>query len=154
MCPLLNEEQEKLFSFIMRYSKELQLNKINHLRDPNPFPIFFGGGVGARITKVIPEYMKKTLKSRGQNMNEHPAVAVRASTCKAATNVNEFHILWWDYLRQKIILSLTFTIVTKFAPDKKDNFQKKCESKALLVDEISMISKLNFNDLNVNMRKV
>ena len=90
MCPLLNEEQEKLFSFIMRYSQELQLNKINYLRDPNPYPIFFGGGVGARITKFIPEYMKKTLKSRGQNMNEHPAVVVTASTCKAAINVNEF----------------------------------------------------------------
>ena len=74
----------------MRYSQELQLNKINHLRDTNPFPIFFGGNVGARITKVITEYMNKTLKSRGQNMNEHPAVVVRASTCKAARNVNEF----------------------------------------------------------------
>ena len=90
MCSLRNEEQEKLFSFIMRYSQELQLNKINHLRDTNPFPIFFGGNVGARITKVITEYMNKTLKSRGQNMNEHPAVVVRASTCKAARNVNEF----------------------------------------------------------------
>ena len=96
MCPLLNEEQVKLFSFIMRYSQELQLNKINHLRDSNPFPIFFGGGVGARITKVITEYMKKTLKPHGQNMNEHPAV--EHPHVKQQQMLINFHILWWDYL--------------------------------------------------------
>ena len=96
MCPLLNEEQVKLFSFVMRYSQELQLNKINHLRDPNPFPIFFGGGVGARITKVITEYMKKTLKPHGQNMNEHPAV--EHPHVKQQQMLINFHILWWDYL--------------------------------------------------------
>ena len=37
---------------------------------------------------------------------------------------------------------------------KKDNFQKKYENLKVFVDEISMISKLIFNDLNVNMQKI
>ena len=43
----------------------------------------------------------------------------------------------------------------QLAQDKKDNFQKKYVIlKALIVDEISVISKLTLNDLNANMRKV
>ena len=37
MCSLLNEEQQKLFNFIMRCSQELKLNKRNDFPDPNPF---------------------------------------------------------------------------------------------------------------------
>ena len=44
---------------------------------------------------------------------------------------------------------------TRLNRDKENNFQKKYVNlKALLVDEISVISKLTFNDLNVDMRKV
>ena len=37
---------------------------------------------------------------------------------------------------------------------KKDNFQKKYENLKVFVDEISIFSKLTFNDLNVNMQKI
>ena len=92
MCSLLSGEQQKLFNFIMRYNcQELQLNKRNDLPDPNPFHIFpsSGAAVGKLfLTKLITEYMKKTLKTLGQNVDEHPAVVVKASTGKAAINVN------------------------------------------------------------------
>ena len=65
MCSQLNEEQQKLFNFVMRYSQELQLNKRNDLPDLNPFHIFLSGGAGVRksFTKAMTEYMKKTLKT-------------------------------------------------------------------------------------------
>lgn len=46
-------------------------------------------------------------------------------------------------------------IFTQLAHDKKDNFlQKYLNLKALLLAEISVISKRVFNDLKMNMRKV
>ena len=68
MYSLLNEEQQKLFNFIMTYSQELQLSKRNDLPDPNLFHIFLSGGAGVGksfLTNVITEYMKKTLKTPG-----------------------------------------------------------------------------------------
>ena len=68
MYSLLNEEQQKLFNFIMIYSQELQLSKRSDLPDPNLFQIFLSGGAGVGksfLTKVIIEYMKKTLKTPG-----------------------------------------------------------------------------------------
>ena len=153
MCSLLNEEHQKMFNFIMRYSQELQLNKRNDLPDPNPFHIFLSGGAGVGksfLTKVITERMKKTLKIPGQNMAKHPTVLVTASTGKTAINVNgiTLHFAFGLPVRENI----TFT---QLAWDKKDNFLKKyVNPKALLVDKISMILKLTFNHLNVNMRKV
>ena len=58
MCSLLNEKQQKLFNFIMRYSQELQLKKRNDLPDTNPFHRFLSGGAGdgkSFLTKVITE---------------------------------------------------------------------------------------------------
>ena len=43
----------------------------------------------------------------------------------------------------------------KLGRDKKDYFQSKYKNlKALIIDEISMIDKLSFDDLNNNMRDV
>ena len=83
-------------------------------------------------------------------MDEHPAVVVTASTGKAAININgtTLHSAFGLLVREGI----TFT---QLARDKKNNLQKKYVNlKDLLVDEISMIPKLTFNDLNVNMRRV
>ena len=47
MFSLLNEDQQKLFNFIMSYSQELQLNRsYNDFPNPNPFHIFLSGGDG------------------------------------------------------------------------------------------------------------
>ena len=92
MYSLLNEEQQKLFNFIIRYSQELKLNKGNYLPESNPFHIFLSGAAGVGksfLTKLIAEYMKKLLKTAGQNMDEHPAVVVTTSKGKAAINVND-----------------------------------------------------------------
>ena len=67
-------------------------------------------------------------------MDEHSALVVTASTGKAAKNVHG--------------------TTHAACRDKKDNFQKIVNPKALLVDQISLISKLAFSDFNVNMPKV
>ena len=64
MCSLLNEEQQKLFIFTMRYSWELQLNKRSNL-EPNPFYPFLSGGVGDEdsfLTKLITEYSQTCIR--------------------------------------------------------------------------------------------
>ena len=93
--------------------------------------------------------MKKTLKTPSQNVGEHLAVVVKASTGKAAINVNgtSLHSAFGLPVREAITF---FQLAWK----KKDNFQKKYENLKVFVDEISMISKLIFNDLNVNMQKI
>ena len=65
MCSLLNEEQQKLFNFIMKHSLEFQLNKKNVPHDSNSFHIFLSGGAGVGrsfLTNVIAEYTKKHQK--------------------------------------------------------------------------------------------
>ena len=86
--------------------------------------------------------MKKTLKTPVQNMDEHPAAVVTASTVKAAINFNG------TTLHSAFGLPVTEGITfIQLAQDKKDNVNLK----ALIADEISVISKLTFNDLNANM---
>ena len=135
----------------MKCSQELQLNKRNDLPEPNPFRIFLSRGVGVGksfLTKLITEYMKKNPNIFGQNMDEHPAVVLTAFTGKAAINVKgtTFYSVFGLPVRE----GLTFT---QLAQDKKDK-KTYLNLKALLNDELSMISKLTFNDLNVNMQKV
>ena len=62
--------------------------------------------------------MKKTLESPGQNMDEHPAVVVTASTGKAAINVNGTSLD--SAFGLPVIEGITLTQPTQ---DKKNNFQ-------------------------------
>ena len=143
-----------MLNFIMRYAQQLQLNKRNDLLDPDPFYIFLTGGAGVGksfLTKLITEYMKKTLKTPGQNMDEHPPVIVTASTGKAAINVDgtTLHSAFQLPVREGCFYN------TKLGKEKKEYFQRKyINLKALLVDEISLIAKQTFDDLNVNMREI
>ena len=97
------------------------MNKENHLPEPNPFYILLscGAGIGKSfLTKVITKYMKKTLESPGQNMDEHPVVVVTASTGKAAINVNGTSLD--SAFGLPVIEGITLTQPTQ---DKKNNFQ-------------------------------
>ena len=91
MCSQLNEGQQRLFNFVMKYAQQLQLNERNDIPDPDPFHIFLSGGAGVGksfVTKVIREYLKKTWKTPGQNMDQNPSVVVTASTGKAALHID------------------------------------------------------------------
>ena len=117
ICSLLNEEQQKLFNFIMRCSQELQLSKKNDLPEHNPFHILFSGGASAGksfLTKLITQY-----KTSGQDMDEHPAVVVAASTGKTVIIVNGTTLL--SAFGLPVREGITFT---QLARDKKDNFHK------------------------------
>lgn len=63
--------------------------------------------------------MKKTVKTSDQNMDEHPAVVVTATTGKAAINVNDitFHYAFGLPVREGLIF-------THLAENKEGNFQK------------------------------
>ena len=155
MCSQLNEAQQHLFNFMMKYAQQLQLNGRNDLPDPDPFYIFLSGGAGVGksfLTKVITEYFKRTWKTPGQNMDEHPSVVVTASTGKAAVNIDGTTLHSAFALPVRDNGSFTNLHLSR---DKKDYFQRKyVNQKALVIDEISMIDKLTFDDLNNNMRNI
>ena len=91
MCSQLNEGQQDLFNYIMKWGTQYMLNKDNDEIEPDPFHIFLSGGAGVGksfLVNVIIEYLNKTLMFPGQNSDEHPSIAVTASTGKAACNIN------------------------------------------------------------------
>ena len=155
MCSQLNEGQQQLFNFMMKYAQQLQLNERNDLPEPEPFHIFLTGGAGVGksfLTKVTTEYFKRTWKTPGQNMDEHPSVVVTASTGRAAVNIDgtTLHSAFSLPVRD----NGSFANL-KLGRDKKDHFQRKYVNfKALIIDEISMIDKQTFDDLNNNMRDI
>ena len=133
----------------MRYSQGLQLYKSNDRPKPNPFYIFLSGGGGVEksfLTKLITEYMKKTLKTSRQNMDKYPVVVVSTSTGKGAINVNGTTL--HSAFGLPVGDGSTFT---QLAWDKKDNFLKKIfESKSsTCLRDVNYFK--TFNDLSVNM---
>ena len=125
MCSQLNDEQQLLFGFMMKYAQQLQLKKRNDLPDPEPFNIFLSGGAGVGktyITAVIKDFFKKTWKTPGQNMDEHPAVVATASTGKAAVNIGGTAL--HSALALPVRDNGSFAnIKLKIKRDKKDYFQ-------------------------------
>ena len=95
--------------------------------------------------------MIKTLRKPGQNMDEHPAIVVTASTGKAATYIDgtTLHSAFALPVREGLFVN------TRLSRENKDRFQNKYNNmEVLVIDEISMISKDTFDDLNLNMRKI
>ena len=72
MCLQLSDGQQQLFNFILVYSLRWQLHKKFDESEPDPFYIFLGGGAGIAkwfLVNVITEYLKRTLKYRGGNLD-------------------------------------------------------------------------------------
>ena len=152
MCSQLNEGQQNMFNFIMKYAVKCMLNECNDLVMPDPFNIFLSGGAGVGkrfLANLITEYLKKSLKYAGQNCDDHPSVVVTASTGKAATNINV------------ITLNLAFSLPVregsfnqgKLCNERLHELQTKYKHlKVLLINELSMIGKETFEDLNKNLQ--
>ena len=90
MCSQLNEGQQHLFNFIMKYAIKCRFAEKNNEPPPEPFYIFLSGGAGVGksfLVNVITEYLKRILRYPNQSLDE-PSVLVTASTGKAATNIN------------------------------------------------------------------
>ena len=89
-CSQLNEGQQSLFNFIMKYAVKCRFAERNNELPPDPFYIFLSGGAGVGksfLVNVITEYLKRILRYPNQSLDE-PSVLVTASTGKAATNIN------------------------------------------------------------------
>ena len=53
MCSRLNEGQQDLFNYIMKWAMRYQLNKENDEIEPDPFQIFLSGGAGVGKTYLV-----------------------------------------------------------------------------------------------------
>ena len=131
------------------------LHKENNETEPDPFHIFLSGGAGVGKTflvNVIIEYLKKTLLFLGQNSDEEPSIATTASKGKAACNINGTTVH-------------TVFQLPLYGPNKRPKTELKGKElqylqnkykylKVLIIDEISMVGKLTFRDLNKFLRQI
>ena len=127
------------------------LSERNDLDMSDPFNIFLsrGAGVGKSFfVNLITQYLKKTLKYAGRNCNDHQSVVITAFT---ATNING------------TILHSAFSLPVregsfnqgKLGNEKLHELQMKHKyRKVLLFDEISIIGKETFEDLNKNKQNI
>ena len=155
MCSQLNEGQQHLFNYIMKYSVESRFAEINNTDLPEPFYIFLSGGAGVGksfLVNVITEYTKRILKYPKQTLDQ-PSVVVTASTGKAATGING------------ITLHSAFHLSIK-KPGKQFQYVKPRDEvlhemkikyeylKLVLIDEISMIGNETFEQLNLALQHI
>ena len=155
MCSQLNEGQRDLLNYIMKWAAQCMLNNDNNEPDPDPFYVFLSGGAGVGKTylvSVLIEYLKRSLLFPGQNVDECPSVAVTASTGKAACNING------ATLHSSFSLPIhgeNFVPKTELKGKELTYFQAKYKYlKLLIIDEISMIGKLTFDDLNIFLQQI
>ena len=121
---------------------------------PDPFNMFLSGGAGigkSFFVNLVTECLKKTLKYAGRNCDDHPSVVVTASTGKAATNINgtilysafSFSVREGSFNQGKLGNERLYELQMKYK-----------HLTVLLFDEISMIGKETFEDLNKNLQKI
>ena len=155
MCSQLNDAQRDLFNYIMKWAMRYQLGKDNDEVEPDPFYIFLSGGAGVGKTylvNVVIEYLRRILLVPGQNCDESPSIAITASTGKAACNINgttlhsAFHLpLHGENMNCK----------TELRGKELQNLQMKYKYlRVLIVDEISMVGRQTFEDLNAFLQQI
>ena len=149
MCSQLNEGQQHLFNFIMKYAIKCRFAEKNNELPPEIFYIFLSGGAGVGksfLVNAITEYLKRILRYPNQTLDE-PSVLVTASTGKAATNINGTTLHSAFHLPIKTGNRL-------FEYRKPSDEVLHCMRnkykylKVLLIDEISMTGDETFNHLN------
>lgn len=155
MCSQLNNGQQKLFNFVMKWAMKYMLHRENNELVPDPFYIFLSGGAGVGKTflvNVITEYLKKTLIFPGQNPDNELSISITASTGKAACNINGTTL----HSAFKLPIYGTNSVPkTELKGQELLNLQSKYKHlKVLIVDEISMIGKKTFDDLNKFLRQI
>lgn len=142
----LNEGQQDPFNFIMKWATRYMLHKENDEVEPDPFHIFLSGGAGVGKTflvNVIIEY---------QNSDEEPSIAITASTGKAACNINGTTVHSAFKLPRH---GPNQRPKEKFKGKELQDLQRKYKNlKVLIIDEISMVGKLTFRDLNKFLRQI
>ena len=153
VCSQLNEGQQHLFSFIMKYAIQCKLSERNNEPQPDPFHIFLSGGAGVGksfLVHVITEYLKRVLRYPNQNLDE-PSVLVTASTGKAATGINgttlhsAFHL--------PVNSGYKSFEYRKPSDETLHVMRNKYKYlKVLVIDEISMIGRETFRHLDLALK--
>ena len=144
-----------LFNFVMQHAVYCKLAEKNNELEPKTFQIFLsrGAGVGKSflVTTII-EYVRRILRYPSQNLDD-PSVLVTVSTGKAATNVNG------------ITLHSAFNLPVKSGL-KPCRYQKPSDEtlhklrnkyqylKILIIDEISMMGRETFEDLDLALKHI
>ena len=77
---ILNEGQQHLFNFIMKYALNCKLAKKNNQLAPKPFQIFLSGGAGIECLKWVLRYPNQKL--------DQPSIPMTASTWKDVRGFN------------------------------------------------------------------
>ena len=158
MCSSLNEKQRNFFNFVFKNVLTLKFSEgIPSIEKPNPFRLFLSGGAGVGksfLIKCLTEQLKKILKEPGQNIDKEPSVFVTASTGKAAANVDG------STLHSAFVLPIydegrAYVQKRDLSGDELHNLRLKFKYlKVLLIDEISMIGKRSFDDLNRRLQEI
>jgi len=155
MCSSLNWKQQELFNILAKHAMESKLADENNVVKPDPYYIFLSGGAGvgkSYMIKVITEYLRKILKYPGQNEEKEPSVVVTASTGKAAANI--------DGTTAHSAFSLPLYGLGSICNRNLGNERlhilrhKFRYLQVLLIDEISMIGEVTFNDLDIRLQKI
>ena len=156
LCSQLNEGQQHIFNFIMKYAMECHLAENNNKPLPEPFYIFLSGSAGVGksfLVNVITEYLKRVLRYPDQAIDDQPSVLVTASTGKAATVING------------TTLHSAFRLPVQ-TRNKSFEYRKPSDEglhemrnrykylKVLLIDEISMVGYDTFQHLNLALQLI
>ena len=156
MCSKLNDEQQYLFNYVMRYAINCRFSERNDVEPPDSFYIFLSGGAGVGksfLVKAITEYLKRILRYPKQNLDE-PSVLVTASTGKAATQINgtTLHSAFHLPIRNN-----TLRKSKKRGPSDEHLHEMRNRYKflkVLLIDEISMIGDKTWEDLHIYLTHI
>ena len=151
ICSQLNEGQQHLFNFIMRYAIQCRLVARNNEPQPEPFQIFLSGGAGVGksfLVHAITEYLKRVLRYPSQNLDK-PSVLVTASTGKAATGINgttlhsAFHLRVNSFEYRKPSDEILHVLRNKYQ-----------YLRVLIINEISMIGRETFRHLDLVLKVI
>lgn len=95
MCSKLNEGQQYLFNFIMKYANEIWLAEKNDKSHTESYNKFLSGGTGVKknvLVNFVTEYLQRNLRCPGQTLSK-PSVLVIVWTGKAATGLIVQHCI-------------------------------------------------------------
>ena len=155
LCSQLNEGQQHLFNVAMQHAMYCNLAEKNNQLEPKPFQIFLSGSAGVRksfLVTSITEFLKRILRYQSQNF-DNPSVFVTASTGKAATNVNgiSFHSSFKLHVKS----GLKSCGYQKASDETLRKVRNKYQYlKVLIIDEISMIGRETFEDLDLALKNI
>ena len=139
----------------MQHAVYRKLAGKNNELEPKPFQILLSGGAGVGksfLVTPITEYLKRILRYPSQNL-DNPSVLVTAYTGKAVTNVNA--ITLHSAFNLPVKSGLKLCGYQKPSDETLHKLRNKYQYlKLLIIDEISMIGRETFEDLDLALKNI